>query len=272
MSDVAAVRRHFAQAIRRRERITSIRLVQALAAVPRERFLSEGPWRIRGSSPHYWSTLDANPIYLYDDVRVAIDEDRSLDNGLPSLWARVFDSLDVKKKERVVQVGCGLGYYSAILSEMVGPQGTVIAIDCDAAFVRQARRNLGEYGNVEVIHGDGCREVGGPADVIIAHAGCAAPHSLWLDSLRPGGRLSIPLTNEDRQGTLFKITRRQSGYRAEALGPIEIFPCDGRGSAPFDERLIRWWEASRVRSLRRDAHARDRACWSHQEGFCFSIR
>src|SRR5690348_18175945 len=60
----------------------------------------------------------------YSDVLVAIDESRQLDTGLPSLWAHVFDVLDIKEGERVVQIGCGLGYYAAILSELVGRRGT----------------------------------------------------------------------------------------------------------------------------------------------------
>ena len=86
--------------------------LQAFATIPRERFLREGPWRIRSEIVHdYWSTEDADPIHLYHDVLVAIDESRRLDTGLPSLWAHLYDILDIKENERVVQIGCGLGYY-----------------------------------------------------------------------------------------------------------------------------------------------------------------
>ncbi|MDU6669518.1 MAG: methyltransferase, partial [Bradyrhizobium sp.] len=98
MSDVAAARRRYADEIARNEKITSPRLVQALATVPRERFLDQGPWRIRsGTVRDYWSTQSADPIHLYSDVLVAIDESRQLDTGLPSLWAHVFDVLDIKE-------------------------------------------------------------------------------------------------------------------------------------------------------------------------------
>jgi protein-L-isoaspartate(D-aspartate) O-methyltransferase len=274
MSDIAAARWHYTEEIKYRGQIASPRLLGAFAAVPRERFLGEGPWRIRSDiARDYWSTESADPIHLYHDVLVAIDEGRSLDNGLPSLWARLYEILDIKEKERVVQVGCGPGYFTAILSEVVGPAGTVVAIDCEEAFVERARRNLRERANVEVIHGDGCRDVGGSADVIVVHAGFTQPHPLWLDSLRPNGRLMVALTNQDRQGTLFKITRLDAGYHAEAVRRVEIFPGHGRGNTTIDERLTRWWEAmSRVRSLRRDAHAKDHTCWLHEEGFCFSTQ
>lgn len=245
MSDIAAARRRYTEEIKVREQISSPRLLRAFAAIPRERFLGEGPWRIRSETVHdYWNTEDADPVHLYQDVLVAIDEYRKLDTGLPSLWAHLFDLLDIKEKERVVQIGCGLGYYSAILSEVVGPEGTVVAIDCKKEFVERARSNLREQRNVEVIHGDGCRDVGGPADVIIVHAGFTYPHPLWLDSLRPRGRLLVPLTNKDRQGTLVKITRLDRGYQAEAIRGIEIFPGHGRGNSALDTRLTSWWETA----------------------------
>jgi protein-L-isoaspartate(D-aspartate) O-methyltransferase len=252
MSDIAAARRRYADEIKQREGISSPRLLEALASVPRERFLPKGPWRIRsGTVREYSSTEDADPIQLYKDVLVAIDEYRRLDNGLPSLWTHLFDVLDIKERERVVQVGCGLGYFTAILSVVVGPAGTVVAIDCEREFAERAKYNLREQRNVEVIHGDGCRDIAGPADVIIVHAGFGHPHPLWIDSLRRNGRLLVPLTKQSRQGTVVKITRLESGYQAEAVRGIEVFPCNGRGNTPLDERLTDWWEtASALAPLR----------------------
>ena len=252
MSDVAAARHRYAEEIKNREQISSPSLLRALATVPREHFLNKGPWRIRTDIVRdYWSTDDADPIHLYSDALVAIDEDRKLDTGLPSLWAHLFDVLNIKDAERVVQIGCGLGYFSAILSEMVGPGGTVIAIDCEMEFAERARSNLRERKNVEVIHGDGCHDIAGSADVIIVHAGLAHPHPLWIESLCRDGRLLVPLTKQNRQGTVVKITRLDSGYQAEAVRGIDIFPCNGRGNTALDDRLSDWWQmASALAPLR----------------------
>jgi protein-L-isoaspartate(D-aspartate) O-methyltransferase len=252
MSDTAAARRLYTEDIRNREQISSSRLLRALSAVPRERFLGKGPWRVRSETLRdYSSTESADPIHLYHDVLVAIDEAKKLDTGLPSLWLHLFDVLNIKEKERVAQIGCGLGYFSAILSEVVGVEGTVLAIDCDKKLVERARSNLREYRNVEVVHGDGCCNVGGQADVIIVHAGFTHPHPLWIKSLRQAGRLLVPLTKPSRQGTVVKITRLGDQYRAEAVKRIEIFPCRGRGNTALDERLTDWWEtASALAPLR----------------------
>ena len=252
MTALVAARARYAELIARREQISSRRLHAALATVPREDFLTKGPWRIKSGTAHsYRLTPDADPIRLYDNVLVAIDARRRLDTGLPSLWAHFIDLLDVGEKDRVVQIGCGLGYFSAVLSEIVGPKGRVHAIECDERLAARAVKNLRAYRNVEVVHGDGCETVGEPADVIIVHAGFPHPHPLWLRSLRPRGRLLVPLTQRDREGAALKITRKGRGFEAEAVQQIRIFPGRGRGVTALDDRVADWWQrASSLAPLR----------------------
>jgi protein-L-isoaspartate(D-aspartate) O-methyltransferase len=246
MTDLTAARSHYVDRIKAREHIASSSLLQALQAVPREDFLRKGPWRIKSEfSRTYHRTENADPIHLYDNVLVAIDARRRLDTGLPSLWAHFIDVLEVANGERVVQIGCGLGYYSALLSRMVGAKGKVRAIECDEALAARARENLR----------DGSRDLGGKgankADVIIVHAGFTQPHPAWLEALRPGGRLLVPLTGHSREGTVIRIKRIDKAYQAEAIRRIAIFPGQGRGVTALDERVVDWWErASALAPLR----------------------
>ncbi|PPQ14411.1 methyltransferase [Bradyrhizobium sp. AC87j1] len=252
MSDLAAARARYVERIAKRERIISKRVLEALAAIPREDFLPRGPWRIKSEAARsYRLTPDGDPVHLYDNVLVAIDARRKLDTGLPSLWAHFIDLLDIKEKDRVVQIGCGLGYFSAVLSKIVGPKGRVIAIECDERLARRAASFLQTYHNVEVVHGDGCEEIREPADVIIIHAGFSHPHPLWLEALRPRGRLLVPLTQRDREGAALKITRKGRGFEAEAVQQIRIFPGHGRGTTALDDRVADWWQrASALAPLR----------------------
>ncbi|PJG55546.1 methyltransferase [Bradyrhizobium forestalis] len=252
MSDLAATRARYVELIARRERIASKRLLAALAAVPREDFLPSGPWRIKSETARsYRLTPNADPVHLYDNVLVAIDARRKLDTGLPSLWAHFIDMLDVREKDRVVQIGCGLGYFSAVLSKMVGPKGSVHAIECDERLAARAASCLRGYGNVRVVNGDGCKDVGKPADVIIVHAGFSQPHPIWLHSLRPRGRLLVPLTQRDREGAAIRIARKGRGFEAEAVQQIRIFPGQGRGVTALDDRVADWWQrASALAPLR----------------------
>ncbi|WP_314959249.1 protein-L-isoaspartate O-methyltransferase family protein [Bradyrhizobium cosmicum] len=252
MSDLAAARARYVELIARREQIASKRLLAALAAVPREDFVAKGPWRIKSEAARsYRLTPDADPVHLYDNVLVAIDARRRLDTGLPSLWAHFIDLLDVGAKDRVVQIGCGLGYFSAVLSKIVGPKGRVHAIECDERLAARAATCLRTYRNVEVVHGDGCEEINEQADVIIVHAGFSHPHPPWLCALRPRGRLLLPLTQRDREGAALKITRRGKGFEAEAVQQIRIFPGRGRGVTALDDRVADWWQrASALAPLR----------------------
>lgn len=243
LTRLATARRDYVERIRRRERIASERLLQALEAVPRENFLRKGPWRIKSERARsYQRTPSADPVHLYDNVLVAIDARRRLDTGLPSLWAHFIDVLDVKEGERVTQIGCGLGYYTALLSRIVGKKGKVRAIEYDALLAERARANLRDYRNVEMICSDGSRDVGGKADVIIIHAGFTRPHQAWLDGLRRGGRLLLPLTSHSREGTVIRIRRLDKGFQAEAIRRIALFPGEGRGTTALDDRVVDWWE------------------------------
>jgi protein-L-isoaspartate(D-aspartate) O-methyltransferase len=243
MSDLAAARQRYAELIGKRERIGSKRLLRALATVPREHFLQKGPWRVKSEAGRaYRLTADADPVHLYDNLLVAIDARRRLDTGLPSLWVHLIDVLEIAEKERVVQIGCGLGYFSAILSEIVGPKGRVRAIECDERLARRAAASLKGYANVEVVEGDGRSDIGAPADVIIVHAGFPHPLAGWLDALRPRGRLLVPLTQRDREGAVIRIVRKGRGFQAEAIQQIRIFPGAGRGTSALDDRVADWWE------------------------------
>ena len=116
-------RRWFAEELRFVALVNSAEVVEAFATVPRERFLGPGPLRILSlwNMRDYWTPPVASPTAAYHDVIIAYDEKRYLNNGQPSLWAFVFDKLNVVPGDRVLHLGCGMGYYTAVLAELAGP-------------------------------------------------------------------------------------------------------------------------------------------------------
>jgi protein-L-isoaspartate(D-aspartate) O-methyltransferase len=96
--------------------VRSPAVIDAFAKVPRERFVGQGPWRIRSpmDMAEYWTTDNADPRAVYHDVLIALDEARGVNNGQPSLWAFLFDQLGIEAKSDVLHLGCGTGYYTAI--------------------------------------------------------------------------------------------------------------------------------------------------------------
>jgi len=100
-------------------------------------------------------TDDANPRHVYHDLAVAIDSTRNLYNGQPSLIARWLDDAGLGEGQRVVHVGCGAGYFTALMASVVGPTGRVDAVDVDAGLATQAAVNLAAWRWVSVSVGNG---------------------------------------------------------------------------------------------------------------------
>jgi protein-L-isoaspartate(D-aspartate) O-methyltransferase len=274
-----AARRAYAEELRFTTRMRSAALLAAFATVARERFVGPGPWRIK--SPwglnEYWTTEDVDPRHLYHDVLIALDATQGVNNGQPSLWAFLLDRLDVAAGEHVLHLGCGTGYYTAILAELVGASGSVAAIEIDAALAERARVALGLWPQVGVSNADGAAASFAPADVIVASAGVTHPPLSWIGALKPGGRLLFPMTSErGGPGRMLLVTHRtQNGFAARFLCDVRFIDFKGmrdpEASARLAQALRRDGGAS-VMSLRCDDHKEDKSCWLHGGDWCLSRR
>src|SRR5713226_155701 len=153
MENLTVARRRYADLIRQTAGLRSDRLVRALSEVPREAYLGPGPWKImRFTFPmKYEDTPDDDPIHLYEDVIVALDAARNLNNGLPSGLSRRIDAMDIQEGDRVVHAGCGTGYYTAVIAHIVGGSGHVTALEFDPVLASRAQSNLQLFPNVDVI-------------------------------------------------------------------------------------------------------------------------
>ena len=269
-----AVRRRYAEEVCHRAQVHSPAVRQAFAAVPRERYLGQGPWKT--FALHHWTTADDDPWQVYYDVLIEIDPAREANNGQPSFLAFFIDALELREGEHVVHVGCGTGYYTAILAELVGSAGQVSAIEIDADLVTRARINLADLPQVKVIHADGSEHDPGPAHAIFINAGATHPRPSWLERLLPSGRLLLPLTATTPNGStggVLKVTRQAGGYTARFISPVTIFPCLGTRDPEAERRLresLAHGGGEAVRSLRRDLHELDATCWLHGDDFCLS--
>ncbi len=286
MSDLAEARSAFAERLREAAPLKSPALVEAFARVPRESFVDPGPWLVLRDELGYRSTPDANPIHLYENVAVAIDARRLLNNGAPGFLGRLIDWLEVHERFHVVHIGCATGYYSAVLAELVGPQGRVTALELDPGLCERARKALRRYKQVEVLHADGTEYEPGPADAILVNAGVTHPRPQWLDALNPGGRLVAPLTATrptsrirrilgTHAGRVLHVARVPAGYAAHFSEPCGIHPLVGGRDPGLQARLREAYERrdlDTVRSLRRDPHDREAECWLHAEDVCLSRR
>ena len=227
-------------------------LERAFAEVRREDFLPLPPWTIYREGA---ALTTSDPDSLYRDVLVAIDVEKGINNGQPSLHAQWLSAIEPLPGERVLHVVCGGGYYTAILAALVGSEGHVLAYEIEPAVAALAGRALAGRPNVEVREGSGAA---GPfaqgdaieVDVIYVNAAAGAPERAWIEALAPGGRLIFPWRYGSGEVTTL-IARSQDAhpprFAALALGGVQFIGL--REGAQSRASAIDYAQALRVREL-----------------------
>ncbi|MGK6312727.1 protein-L-isoaspartate O-methyltransferase family protein [Neorhizobium sp. DT-125] len=240
------------------------RLLAAFAKVPREKFVGPAPW-VYSDFRNYRELASDDPLVLYQDVLIGLDTKRGVNNGMPSLHAGALDALAIREGETVAHLGAGTGYYTAIVAELVGPSGRVIAIEYDEALADRARQNLAGYRNVEVVAGDATEWPKDDADVVYANFALDHPPAAWIDNLAVSGRalfpLGIPAVEDGRRAGFTRIAgflmvdRRAAGFGAKFLQPVSFVWAEGQEPPPEDRHAglaeaFRSRRGYQVRSLR----------------------
>jgi protein-L-isoaspartate(D-aspartate) O-methyltransferase len=88
-------------------------------------------------------------------VVIVLDKAGDINNGQPSALARWIGALDLTAAARAYHLGCGVGYYTAIMAEVVGPGGSIAATEVNSDLAARAQRNLSCYSNVTVEESNG---------------------------------------------------------------------------------------------------------------------
>jgi protein-L-isoaspartate(D-aspartate) O-methyltransferase len=130
----------------------------------------------------------------------------------------------IRHPKKVLEVGTGCGYQTAVLASLVGQLFTIERI---SELLRSTRTRLAELGcgNIRYRHGDGLKGWPGqaPFDGIIVAAAPAEVPQILLDQLAPAGRLIIPIGDRGRQ-ELVRMTRTESGFEREHLCWVSFVP------------------------------------------------
>jgi protein-L-isoaspartate(D-aspartate) O-methyltransferase len=201
---------------------------------------------------------------LYQNLVFSLMPEKHINNGEPTLHARCIAAVAPRAGERILQVGAGGGYYTAILATLVGPQGRIEAHEVEPELIAAATSNLAGYRNVVVVGRSGVEPPLPESDVIYVCAGSTAPVPAWLDALAPGGRLIFPLTPGRDRGGMLLVTRKREGLAARFISPAWFIPCVGAQDARLAEGLKRVFEGGgekAVKSLRLGPDRPDTSCW-----------
>jgi protein-L-isoaspartate(D-aspartate) O-methyltransferase len=220
-----------------------------------------------------------DPAFLYQDVVVALAPEREINNGQPVLHAINLAALNVKQGEKVLHIGAGTGYYTAVLARMTGATGKVVAYEIEQDLAAKAIQNLSDLANVMVEHRSGAVGPLPVCDVIYVNAGATAPSKVWLDALEVSGRLLFPLTPADGPGGMpgaggmLLLTRSgRDRFDARFVCPAMFVPCIGARDEETAQKLSVAFERGdmqKVKSLRRDSQP-DETCWCAGDGWWLS--
>ena len=178
MADFATMRTHMVESQILTNKVTDPRLVEALLALPRERFVPA-----------------ARQGVAYVDEDLAIAPGRYLME--PAVFARLVQAVAPGETDTVLDIGCGSGYSAAVLAHLAG---TVIALESDDELRAIATETLPVLGADNVVVVDGELAEGypdqAPYDVIVIEGGCARVPRAILDQLGEGGRLAAVVAGQ----------------------------------------------------------------------------
>ncbi len=165
----------------------------------------------------------------YEDVVIPVKEGVTLSQ--PSVVAIMIEELSPEEGNKILEIGTGTGYTTAILSKLVGDSGKVISIEIDPEAHEIARRNLEKYGlnNIELVLGDGSlgypKE--SPFDRIIVHSAVHRIPNTFLWQLRDGGVIIAPVGPSWNQ-KLMKVIKKNGTIQKKELIDVLFVPLRGK--------------------------------------------
>jgi len=180
------------------------RVLEAMAGVPRHLFIPEG--------------LESR---AYSDEPLPIGEGQTISQ--PYIVAYMTAALGLEGEERVLEIGTGSGYQTAVLASVAREVWTVEVVPALAERARTILDGLG-FKNVKYLVGDGARGWPGeaPFDAIMVTAAPPTVPPALEAQLAPGGRMIVPVGREFQE--LVLVRRGPSGLTREHLLPVRFVP------------------------------------------------
>lgn len=205
--EYTGARRRLVETIRSKG-INDLAVLRAFELTPRHLFVPTGLWH-----------------KAYEDAPLPIGSGQTISQ--PSIHAKYLELLRLTGRERVLEIGTGSGYQTALLAHLVAQ---VFSIERIPALLTQARQNLqrAAVANVSLLLGDGTvgwREYA-PYDAILVSAASPKVPQPLVEQLATGGKLLIPLGGMDEQD-LVMFTRSGNELVRESILPVRFVPLLG---------------------------------------------
>ncbi|MCZ2391249.1 MAG: protein-L-isoaspartate(D-aspartate) O-methyltransferase [Acidobacteria bacterium] len=198
--------------------IKDVRVLETMAKVPRHRFVP-----------------DALKAQAYRDGALPIASGQTISQ--PFIVARMTELLELDGSEKVLEIGAGTGYQTAILASLARK---VFAIERHEGLAREANARLSELGfrNITLKAGDGTKgwEAYQPYDAILVAAGGPKVPEPLISQLKTGGKLVIPVGEKGENQVLTRVTKMPTGVKIEEFGPCTFVPLIGDHGWPEEQK------------------------------------
>lgn len=208
--DYTIPRQRMVERLRQHYQINDSRVLEAMRAIPRHVFVPEA---LQGRA--------------YGDHALPISASQTISQ--PYIVARMTELLEVNKDSRVLEIGAGSGYQTAVLSKVAGQVYSIERIS-DLARTAQARiRELGIYNaTVKCFDGTLGWAANAPYDAILVAAGGPNIPKPLVAQLKPGGRLVVPVGSTRESQRLVRVIKTDSGAKEEDHGACAFVPLIGQ--------------------------------------------
>jgi len=208
--DFRISRQRLVQHLRTDVGIEDVRVLSAIAAIPRHLFVPEA---LRSQA--------------YKDNALPIAAKQTISQ--PAIVARMTELLDLEPSHRVLEIGAGSGYQTAVIASIVKRVFAVERIRELYATALPRLRGLG-FNQVSMICSDGTEgwKTYAPFDrILVAAGGPEIPQPL-VDQLVVGGKLVLPVGEGRESQRLVRVTKTEEGFSTEDFGPCSFVPLIGK--------------------------------------------
>ncbi|HUR96579.1 MAG TPA: protein-L-isoaspartate(D-aspartate) O-methyltransferase [Pyrinomonadaceae bacterium] len=195
--------------LRNHYKIADDRVLEAMNRVPRHAFVP-----------------DALKSQAYKDNALPISSGQTISQ--PFIVARMTELLELTGRERILEIGSGSGYQTAVLATVARKVFAIERIPILAAEAKEKLIRIG-FRNISYRCDDGTNgwEVYAPFDrILVAAGGPVIPEPL-VKQLEIGGRMVIPIGADQKSQNLVRVTRTEKGFETENFGPCAFVPLIG---------------------------------------------